>query len=715
MLGRRFVPFLATVPGWLFIFLLLGTWFMVVLLLAGCVPATPVTSTSASAPASTPLTTPTTLPGVVTVEGTVTDIMLSAKVMLLETKEGPVDVALTDRTRILGPDGHPIELRDIRPGYVVRAVGRPGTEKSVIPAEVRVLEAAGKPTPPPDMPQAMPPTPTPEPMTATAWQQVTFEDLGIGLEVPAGWKVARMPGAYFIGPDPRAPWLVVGLQEAPTDLDELFDAAVARARGNGEKDAVGELIRVGKFQGVAVWGQRSVCVDVYVPVEDRVIKLTFMPEFCIESGTLNSVGKHILDSLQAYASTQVREQEREFVLVGRMDGSVWRVPLGDGEPTQVLPPVADPQRDGYRWALSPDRHWLAYVAFRQWREKDAEGSLHLRSLEAGEDRVVVPHLLSADIPWQQMPVDADRAVLVENQPVWNHAGTAFLFLSGHEGRANVYVYDIQERKMRRLAAPPHNAAWPEWSPDDAWVLYHDVETFGTGAGPTGGALWALAADGSSSSHRLTPDDEHFEYIAAWANPKTVLTYYISLRGPNHFSAVDVVTGKRVQADVGYSMCEPRRGVPVRSSSRPDRVTYLVDPLRACADRWEWAEPVQVEDALGYAGRFLNFQVGKTCYVYERGAGVKVKPLRWCDGVISPDGRYLARTEQGAMVVTDPARGLRHVFDVKGGGLLRMRWVGQGHTLLVAQHADKGWTLYRLLPETGKVELLLDEVDMTRWW
>jgi len=42
-------------------------------------------------------------------------------------------------------------------------------------------------------------------------------------------------------------------------------------------------------------------------------------------------------------------------------------------------------------------------------------------------------------------------------------------------------------------------------------------------------------------------------------------------------------------------------------------------------------------------------------------------------------------------------------------------VGQGHTLLVAQHANKGWTLYRLLPETGKVELLLDGVDMTRWW
>ncbi len=279
---------------------------MALLLLAGCVPATssapsnPIVATDTLAHPTdhSPSFTPTTLPGMVVVEGKVVDVMLSAKVILLETEKGPVDVALTDRTRVLGPDGHPIALRDIRPGYVVRATGRQGTKKSVIPAEVRVVEAAGKPVPPFETSQTTPPTRSSIPMTASAWDSIALDDLGIMFDIPIGWKMIRMPGSYFIGPDPRAPWLVVGLQEAPADLERLFDVAVKQARRNGEKDAVGELVYAGEFKGVAVWGQQSVCVDVYVPVKNRVIKLTFMPEFCTEAGSLNSVGKHILDSMR---------------------------------------------------------------------------------------------------------------------------------------------------------------------------------------------------------------------------------------------------------------------------------------------------------------------------------------------------------------------------------------------------------------------------------
>ncbi len=124
-----------------------------VLVLAGCVPSTPASSPS------TPPSTPTTLPGLLTVRGTVTDVMLSARVLTVETDQGPMDVALTEKTRILGPDGTPIPLRDIRPGDVIEATGRLATGGGVIPEEVRVLKAASKPTPPPGVPQGgMPPT-----------------------------------------------------------------------------------------------------------------------------------------------------------------------------------------------------------------------------------------------------------------------------------------------------------------------------------------------------------------------------------------------------------------------------------------------------------------------------------------------------------------------------------------------------------------------------
>ncbi|NPA91872.1 MAG: hypothetical protein GXO55_10595 [Chloroflexi bacterium] len=110
--------------------------------------------------------------------------------------------------------------------------------------------------------------------------------------------------------------------------------------------------------------------------------------------------------------------------------------------------------------------------------------------------------------------------------------------------------------------------------------------------------------------------------------------------------------------------------------------------------------------MGYAGRFLNFQVEKTCYVYERGVGIQVKPLRWCDGIMSPDGRYLVRAGPGELVVTDLDKGTTRMFDTTG-ERVRLRWVGPDHTLLVAQPMPTGWALYRLQPETGEWVFLLD--------
>ncbi len=262
-----------------------------VLVLAGCVPSTPVSSPS------TPPSTPTTLPGLLTVQGTVTDVMLSARVILVETEQGPVDVPLTEKTRILGPDGTPIPLRDIRPGYVIEATGRPGTEKSVIPEEVRVLKAASKPAPPSDAPQGeMPPTPGPIPMTTTVWTRVTFNDLGVSLEIPQGWNVQRHPGEYFIAPPGRPPWLVVGLKDAPTDLSDLSAYVLKEAQAQGESNVIVRPILVGEEKGIVVWGETSVCADVYVPVQGHVTHMTFMRQFCTSQGDLNNVAKHILDS-----------------------------------------------------------------------------------------------------------------------------------------------------------------------------------------------------------------------------------------------------------------------------------------------------------------------------------------------------------------------------------------------------------------------------------
>ncbi len=75
-----------------------------------------------------------------TVRGTVVDVMLSARVLVLDTDGGPVNLALVEGTRILGASGEPIALRDILPGHVVEAHGRMTQPGTMIPEVVRVMQ-----------------------------------------------------------------------------------------------------------------------------------------------------------------------------------------------------------------------------------------------------------------------------------------------------------------------------------------------------------------------------------------------------------------------------------------------------------------------------------------------------------------------------------------------------------------------------------------------
>ena len=80
--------------------------------------------------------------GMVTVQGKVLDVALSARIITLQAEGGTVNVALTDGTILLGPGGEPIELRDIRPGALIEATGRPSTGESVIAMKVQVSKSS---------------------------------------------------------------------------------------------------------------------------------------------------------------------------------------------------------------------------------------------------------------------------------------------------------------------------------------------------------------------------------------------------------------------------------------------------------------------------------------------------------------------------------------------------------------------------------------------
>jgi len=76
----------------------------------------------------------------VTITGTVQDVMLSARIILLqEPVQGFSTLALTQDTKLVSAEGLDITLQEVRAGMRVQATGRPGTPGTLLPEEVRIL------------------------------------------------------------------------------------------------------------------------------------------------------------------------------------------------------------------------------------------------------------------------------------------------------------------------------------------------------------------------------------------------------------------------------------------------------------------------------------------------------------------------------------------------------------------------------------------------
>lgn len=76
----------------------------------------------------------------VTITGTVQDVMLSARIILLqEPVQGFSTLALTQDTKLVSAEGLDITLQEVRAGIRVQATGRPGTRGTLLPEEVRIL------------------------------------------------------------------------------------------------------------------------------------------------------------------------------------------------------------------------------------------------------------------------------------------------------------------------------------------------------------------------------------------------------------------------------------------------------------------------------------------------------------------------------------------------------------------------------------------------
>ncbi|MBX3015324.1 MAG: hypothetical protein KF832_27640 [Caldilineaceae bacterium] len=228
------------------------------------------------------------------------------------------------------------------------------------------------------------------------------------------------------------------------------------------------------------------------------------------------------------------------------------------------------------------------------------GRITLLNLWTGEKRVVFDALLPEQYNWMEDTWDLDRA-LFESEPLWSEDSQRVILVSGHTGQIGLYRYDLPTRELTLLAQGPHHLAWPQWSPDEQYLLYHDISAFGTGAGPTGGALWAVRSDGTGSPRRLSQTDDHYEQISGWIDERHVATYKIAFARPLwDLSSVDLQTGDRTP-------------------------TFIQDPAtRPC---WRY-DPKTAE---------LTMKL-------QRQTNIGI----YCNAILSPDGRFAAVDYDGSI-------------------------------------------------------------------
>jgi len=90
---------------------------------------------------STPTATTPTSAETITITGTVMDVSLSARIiMLAEAVEGFDVVALTDESELISASGGEATLQDIRPGMRIKASGQAGESGALLAKKVLIVE-----------------------------------------------------------------------------------------------------------------------------------------------------------------------------------------------------------------------------------------------------------------------------------------------------------------------------------------------------------------------------------------------------------------------------------------------------------------------------------------------------------------------------------------------------------------------------------------------
>ena len=139
-------------------------------------------------------------------------------------------------------------------------------------------------------------------------------------------------------------------------------------------------------------------------------------------------------------------------------------------------------------------------------------------------------------------MEAMRAIAEHTSYCWSPDGGRLAFISAQDGpSADVYIYDLNSKSIKRVSNDPAQDYAPSWSSDGNHLLYLSALGFGTGAGYVMDGVWQ--ADGAGSNvNLLYKSKSGGEDILGWrdANTAILATWNISY-GPGNLRLYNVTT------------------------------------------------------------------------------------------------------------------------------------------------------------------------------
>jgi hypothetical protein len=280
--------------------------------------------------------------------------------------------------------------------------------------------------------------------------------------------------------------------------------------------------------------------------------------------------------------------------------------------------------------------------------------------------------------------DTYAAVLYMPSIAWSHNGSMLAFVSAMNGASpDIYIYNAEDTSVNRLTSGPTFAMYPEWSPDDRYIL-HDAANavlFGkSGRGHRIASVWVAPSD--LSTPRLLfnsdfADQKGFERRLGWLSDST----YVAASEPEWCPPTDL----RVVSIPSGSATPVWSGSFYDAAVDPATSTFLILVPR---DGFAWTnEECAPSEAPGLY--LLSFQDRTTLSLGVFDPGQRIYPtMQWSEQAqlffLETDEGLIAVTLAGETIPVDSTHlgvptvapdGLVWAFpDVSGEGL----WIGDLH-------------------------------------